>query len=276
MLDPKIAGLARPMIQVQFDERRKQVERDIGQVASEAVMAGAGRSGILIVEIREICAREVGIRALLIWQALVRVMSNLGVEPDENLAAALKNEVENYSPRALADLTDILNKNTRNIGCGEPEPLESAWGQAMRKVYAEIDLFVASLFANTQRKQKQPDSSRSVFNFYSPVGVFQTGAGATAGVTQIFGSQEQEALIRALDLVKQNLINSEGLAGDLREEMLDLIEEGQTEVKKPKPNGMRIQSVLMAVATTIQTVGSLQPAYQALKAALLPLGIFLP
>lgn len=76
--------------------------------------------------------------------------------------------------------------------------------------------------------------------------------------------------------MKQDLARVDELPGYEKDELLDLIEEGRAEVDKAKPNGMRLTSVFSAIATAIQTAGSLQSAYQALKAALLPLGLPLP
>lgn len=95
-------------------------------------------------------------------------------------------------------------------------------------------------------------------------------------MVQTVGSEAREALLHALDLVQQSLASGEEPASYSKEEVLDLVKEGQTELEKAKPNGIRLRAILTAVATTIQTVGSLQPAYQALKTALLPLGILLP
>lgn len=68
----------------------------------------------------------------------------------------------------------------------------------------------------------------------------------------------------------------EQLAGFSRDEVAELVEDARTELEKPKPNGFRLTNVLTGVATAVQTAASLQPAYQALKAGVLPLGIFLP
>lgn len=118
--------------------------------------------------------------------------------------------------------------------------------------------------------------SASMYHFHSPVGVVQTGPGATASVVQALGAEDREALLHALRVVGEALSAVKELPGSSKEEVLQLVEEGRTEIQKARPNGMRLGAVLSAVATAIQTAGSLQPAYQALKTALLPLGILLP
>jgi hypothetical protein len=109
----------------------------------------------------------------------------------------------------------------------------------------------------------------------SSVGAIQTGPSATANI--VFNiAEDREELRRALDAVRDALSTVEALPAHPISEVVDLVDEAKIEIDKPKPNNMRLGSALSAVATAIQAVGSLQPAYQTLKAALLPLGIMLP
>ncbi|PYJ67928.1 MAG: hypothetical protein DME76_14015 [Verrucomicrobia bacterium] len=273
MLDPQIAGLARRMILAQFEDRKKEVQRAVVQLADQFRTAGALSSGRFVVELRECCAREVEIRAKLTWHALLRVMSNLGVKASEDLSVALQSEVEGYSAQTLPDLEMIMASHKRHGSSVIAEPLSSAWGLAMRKIYVEIDLFVSSLRARVESNELR-ESQKTTLNIYSPVGVIQTGSGAMTNISYSLDAGERDVLVRALDLVKESLATGEHVG--VREEISELIEEARAEVGKPKPNGMRLQSVLTGIAGAIQTAGSLQPAYQALKAALLPLGVFLP
>jgi hypothetical protein len=273
MLDPQVAGLARRMILAQFEDRKKEVQRAVGQLADQFRAAGALSSGRFLVELRECCAQETEIRAKLIWQALLRVMSNLGVTPSEGLSVDLQSEVDGYSAQTLPDLDAIMARHKRDGSSFQAEPLSSAWGLAMRKIYVEIDLFVSSLHARVEN-DKLRESQNTTLNIYSPVGIIQTGSGAMTNISYSLGAGERDVLVQALDLVKEKLATGEN--GGVREEIYELIEEARAEVGKPKPNGLRLQSVLTGIASAIQTAGNLQPAYQALKAALLPLGIFLP
>jgi len=61
-----------------------------------------------------------------------------------------------------------------------------------------------------------------------------------------------------------------------KEDIVELVDEGELETRKSKPNNSRLLSIFMTVATAIQAVGSLKPAYDALKAALIAFGVQLP
>ena len=277
MLDNKITDLVDRMTRVQFNERQGQLQRDIALAQSQMVARGLGRSGAIVQRVYELCSRDVEIRTLLIWQTLVRVLSQVGVRYSDDLAADLKQEIRKYLSSILEHPNDCLQKIVQQIGIGMATPLLSdAREQAFMKVDAEIDLFVLSLLRQTEAREGKTESSGQIFNFYSPIGAIQTGPSATANVVMNLSHLDREALREALERVKEGLSIVEDLPGHPKEEVLDLVEEAKTEVGKPRPNGMRLGSVLMAVGTAIQTVGSLQPAYQALKAALLPLGIPLP
>jgi hypothetical protein len=108
------------------------------------------------------------------------------------------------------------------------------------------------------------------------VGGYQIGPTSAATVTQISNSADSEALRRALDLVEASLPAAANSPGLMADEVLELVDETRAELAKARPNSIRLRIVASGVATAIQTIGMLQPAYQALKAALLPFGVLLP
>lgn len=277
MLDPKFTELAGKLIQVEFQERRQQLSREIELVHNEMAERGIGRSGIAVARIRELCAREVGIRARIVWQMLLKVISSMGVEPSETLAQDLKAEVERYLPPDLPELTQIVKRQADRVRIEQtPSALKEARTHALNKVGVEIDLFVHSLMSRAQAREGQAASPPPVIHIHSPVGVIQTGPGATANVLQDLGTDGREALLQALHQISEYLASVRELPGSSKEEVLELVEEGVTEIQKEKPNGMRLRSILTTVAPAIQTVATLHSTYQALKAAASLLGISLP
>jgi len=276
MLDPTITELARTMIQVQFEERRRQLEREVELVHNEMAARRIGRSGIALSRIHDLCAREVEIRAHIVWQVLARVLSTIGFGPSETVAQDLKAEVEAYLPPDLPELNQIIARNANLIRAGQVPPLTDARNHALRKIGAEIDLFVLSLERHVASSEAQTAAPQATYQFYSPIGVLQTGAGATAQVVQILSTQDREALLRTLDDLRQGLEHLAEVPGHSRDEVLELVGDARSEAEKPEPNVLRLRTILLGLATTIQTIGSLQPAYQAIKGFLLQFGIQLP
>lgn len=276
MLDPKVLELVDTMIRVYFEERREQLQREINEVQAKAAAHGMGRSGHVIVEICKLCSHDIEIRTLFLWQTLRRVLSETGIVPSEALAQELKDLVTRYS----SAITGLAFLHSEKAAEGTPikprQGLEDAVTRAMTKVYSEIDLFILSLVRHSEIRDADRESPQPIFNFYSGVGAVQTGPSAIANIVMNIGAEERDVLLRALDLVKEALAGVNSLPAHPTAEIIELVDEVKSEIEKPKPNGTRLGSLASTIATAIQTAGSLQPAYQALKAALLPFGILLP
>ena len=119
-------------------------------------------------------------------------------------------------------------------------------------------------------------STQSSYVFHGPIGFVQTGAGSSANVVQNLGADDKKALLNAIQDIKQLLEKAKEMAASDRQELTELLQESSNELKKPKPNSMRIRAILTQIGQAIQIFASLRPAYQSLKAALLSLGITLP
>jgi hypothetical protein len=273
MLDSTITELADRMIQFQFHERSKQLAHDILLAQNDAAMRGMGTSSSLVDIVYDICARDVELRALIVWQNLMRVLSHAGTVPSATLADELKQAVSKYESAIYVDPDDHLQAVARSAGFKPRESLMDARDRAVRKVYAEIDLFVLGL---ARCEQSQSNPSGAVYHFYSPVGAVQTGPNASAQVFQNVTTQDRETFLSALSLLRKALASVDRLPAHPKEEIVELVDEAEAEIKKSKPNNSKLLSTFMIIAQAIQTVGSLKPAYDALKAALLPLGIALP
>jgi hypothetical protein len=59
MLDPRVSDLARRAIQVQFDDRRPGLQRDLEVIQNDLSVRGVGRSGILVTRVLEQCERGI-------------------------------------------------------------------------------------------------------------------------------------------------------------------------------------------------------------------------
>ncbi|GAN34602.1 MAG: hypothetical protein DYG83_17555 [Candidatus Brocadia sp. AMX2] len=84
------------------------------------------------------------------------------------------------------------------------------------------------------------------------------------------------ALTEALNQIAAILVNSNIALPQPKAEIVELVGEGQQELKKKSPNLTKLRSLLSAVGGSIQTVASMKPAYETLKEALTFLGISLP
>jgi hypothetical protein len=268
--------VASKMISGQLADRDSQLRTDISKIRNEMAGRGVLQSGMTFSRIHSLCKTEIRNRARIVWQILFRALNTVKVHYSEELATALKKEVEKYFPKNLPKFNPILKEAAQLSNYkGKLPDLSNDRARALAEVYGEIDLYVLALHSADEEEEKS-GAQQNIYKFYSPVGAVQTGQNAIANVVQTIDSQDREILLQALDTIKQSLAVSEELASYPKEEIIDLVEEAKTEIKKDKPNGLRLRSIITTVATAIQTVSILQKAYQALKVAVLPLGIQLP
>jgi len=273
MLEMKVTELAGRFIRLQFDERNKQLANEIARTQSDAAARGMGRSGAVVQLVYEHCARDMELRALIVWQNVSKVLSRSGVFLSDTLADDLKNEVAKYAEAIYLEPHNRYQDVVRNVGIGTAQPLTDARDKALAKVNAEIDLFVLGLQRQEEAKENR---SAPIFHFHSPVGAVQTGPNASAQVFQNVSTQDREALLGAIDSLRQSLAGIETLPAHPKEEIVELVEEANNEARKPTPNSSRLRAVFSIIAEAVQTAASVKPAYDVLKSALIPFGIFLP
>ena len=215
-------------------------------------------------------------RTLLAWSAVKDVLGAAALQHSETLAAELLAIVDKGARRA--DVREVLRRriDTRGGAISDPAEfdLDGPTLRAIAKRESDIDLYVLALISKLKVERLPEDSI--VNNFRGPVGAYQIGPASATTVTQISNSADSEALRRALDLVEASLPAAANSPGLMADEVLELVDETRAELAKARPNSIRLRIVASGVATAIQTIGILQPAYQALKAALLPFGVLLP
>ena len=186
MLDPKITELADRIIQLQFHERTKQLGHDIVLVQNDAAMRGMGTSSAVTELVYNLCAHDIDLRALIVWQNLLRVLSQAGVQLSETLTTDLKQAVSAYEEALFTEPHSRLAKIIDNIGIDYRPSLTDARSRALHKVNAEIDLFVLGL-----NRRNESQSSQSPFVFNGPVGAVLTGPDATANVFQTITREDR-------------------------------------------------------------------------------------
>jgi predicted transcriptional regulator len=82
------------------------------------------------------------------------------------------------------------------------------------------------------------------------------------------GSQDQAAVTHALDIVRQSLADVEHLAGYPRSQLLDILQELETELGQRDPNGIRIKGLLMGLASVVFLASHEEDVEHAVKVAL--------
>lgn len=98
MLDSKVIDLTDRLIQIQFAERRQQLQGELLNAAGQFNARGTLNSSMHLQRVTEICRREIEIRAWLVYNAHVRVLSQLAVTPYPELSQDLKGRLAYFLP----------------------------------------------------------------------------------------------------------------------------------------------------------------------------------
>lgn len=112
-----------------------------------------------------------------------------------------------------------------------------------------------------------------VMVFNGPVGAVQTGANATAHVQQNWELANSEALVDALQKLRLSVTDEAQLDSNMKDDLVQRIDQTQLELKAEKPSKARLLAYLAGIGAVVQTVGSAQPAFEAVRAAAQALGL---
>ena len=271
MLDPQIADRTRALIHAGRPNRTGAMNQAVSRVLGEMNKRGVLRSSMTIQSVGGVLAKELRARANLTLGTLLRVHGALNAPLNETLAADLKHEASTYINEDAQELTAKWVEAVR--WHKEQLSLEAEHGAAQNFVDAEIDLYVDSLRVRANRAEA---GGAQIVNIIGPVGAVQTGPGAVAHVVQEISGSDRDAILAALGQIKAQLPDATDIDDPIKQEIEVLVDESEQELRKDRPVLAKVRAMLSSAAVTIQTVANLQPAYQTLKTALVPLGIYLP
>lgn len=274
MLDPTLQARFEKLLQARIAERGKQFPLELGQIDAQAVAHGMFHSSSRLLLLQQAHERELEIRAILAWESLVRVHRTFGSPMSDNLREDLKGEMSSRIAQCFSDLNSSLIERVQKTQITMPVSLDESRIAVTAKHDIEIDLYVDSLSTNTMQQGAQPMAQS--YNFYGNVGSVQTGAHSVANVIQYLGADDRASLSAALQQVKEALSVTPSIADTQRRELLEIAEECASQMAAESPNNTKLLTMLNVLGTAIQSIASAQPAYQALKMALLPVGITLP
>jgi hypothetical protein len=151
-------------------------------------------------------------------------------------------------------------------------PYENLRANVLSKALTEVDLFDAKLSALAQQAQ----ASGNQVTVTGAGNVVLTGVftGSPMSITIDAGARAE--IERALAIVEAALASVPQPTSFNVADVQEMVAESKAELVKPQPNSTKLGTMLMGVATTIQTAGAMRPAYDALKGLFAMFGITLP
>jgi hypothetical protein len=197
------------------------------------------------------------------------VLLKAKVKPFPELSKELKDIISSYSIN-LKDLRESLRFQNIDSVIAETVIISQP-----SRFFPEIDLIIKELENLEKGEGIGSESNITTYNINAPGGIVQTGNNAKAGNIVINNDNKQE-LCKAIDIILNAMSNANDFHSSAKEETKELIDKVKSEVEKPKPNGIKLGSLLLGIANTVQSLASMKPAYEALKTAASAIGIHLP
>lgn len=273
MIDSVIKDRLQKLYEINIIERRKLFPLEIKQIDHTASERGMFQSSVRILQIHQAHEHELGIRSMLAWQSLYRVHQIFGAPTNTNLREDFKLELNELILKIFNELNDSYKTYIHNSSFGVKNSLDEAHSIAISKHDIEIDLYIDSISANITQDTK---SMTQNYNFYGSIGAVQTSTGATANVVQNLNVVDKVALEESLKQVKLALEATQTVEKLQKNELIEIAQDCINTINTNTPNNTKLLTMFNVLGTSIQSIASAQPAYQALKIAVLPLGINLP
>lgn len=274
MLEQLLLDRFNQLLDVRQSERRKQFPIELSQIDRQAAARGAFHSSTRVLQIHAAHERELEVRGIIAWECLVRVHRTLGCPVSGTIREDMKSEIDRTIDGIYKELNisfgEVLKKSKGQMELS----LDDAWSRCKKKHEIEADLYVDSIERSLPKEGGHPMTQQ--YNFYGNVGAVQSGPNAIANVVQNLGAEDRATLAAAIAQVREILGTDTTLPATQRQELIEIADECSTQIGAQSPNSTKLLSLFNVLGTAIQSIASAQPAYQALKVALLPLGITLP
>ncbi|MEQ1683487.1 MAG: hypothetical protein ABL916_07545 [Burkholderiaceae bacterium] len=256
---------------------RQQSEFEKGEFAKGRGPGGAGFAARLSALYKDDLSR----RATMIAETLKTVHHSFDSPLDDGVDAQLRD----WGARALSatyqGLEGAYARHLQRFG------IQAVHASGLDHTYSLAQATVSNLPARhlwelrnvPAKRPKQPTppapGSVNIAN-YGSINVLQTGPGAIAHVQQQWVTGDTTALQSALDTLRGALERAQGLEVETQRELVANVEHARAELREEKPNREKLLRWLGGIGAVVGAVGSVQPAYEAVKALALALGIPLP
>lgn len=272
MIDREVAHLFNELYETALHERRITLRRSMEIAMSELALRGLASSGAAVQRCVDLMRHELRARGDLAWDKVQDVLSNLGFDPQLQSSRDVKGLLATALDSQCAELSSQLSKQVQLISPHRQIPeLASDVSNIKRELDARVDLLTARL-----ARQRPEGWTGQVFNFHAQVGAVQTGSHAVANLTLNLSRAGIDQLKQAMAEVRSAAALAPELSPSSRTEIAQIADEVTHELSAENPNKLRVSHLATGIATTIQTIGSLQSAYAVLKVALNFMGLQLP
>lgn len=264
-----------------LSKRQRDFERV--EIARGHSLSGSGYAARL----SSIYKEDLTHRARVIVETLRRVHWDFDSPLDEGVAGQLCE----WGARAVDDARDGLEvayvQHLQRLGLQNIHPIELEYAYASARAAVHNEL-THQLWEQRNVPRRHPHHQRSgapvtVMNTFNntinnsgTIGAVQTGPGAVADVQQQWIQGSSSDLREALGALRDALNGAQELDSEARRGLVGNIDNAIAELQQERSNVQRLLAWLGGIGAAVDTIASIQPAYEAVKAWARALGIPLP
>lgn len=270
MIDQELKDIIIYRIGIIVDEQSDRLMREIDRLRADAASRGfPAMPGDTQWQIKERHERYYSDLPRLIIQEMRDVLLKAKIKLSPELSKELKDIISSHLTN-FKELRESLR--FKNIDSAITETVIIS---PPSRFFPEIDLIMKELEHLEKGEAMGSESNITTYNIKATGGIVQTGNNAMTEIVIINKDNKQE-LCKAIDIILNAMPYANDFHSSTKEETKEMIYEVKAEVEKPKPNGIKLRSLLFGIGTTVQSLASMKPAYEALKTAASAIGIHLP
>jgi hypothetical protein len=275
MLEVEELNRIRETVTADIGPRDATVLQNLQAVQRQLAAKGMARSGNELHERARVATDELDIRAGLIWGIIRKCHDTFGRRDSPQLLADLQQQLREYVTAHAITLTGIVDPAAapswpRDTGNYVRDAISTKRDQLIAKYQNDAYFYVR---AAVQTPAPAAAAAGGIVVTGGNVTIL-TGDYSTANIN--IDSTAASRLAQANTALIEAIQNAPDMAADQRERSLDIAKDLETAATAAKPNGPKILGLLGGLSSTVQTVASIKPAWDALKAAAAALGINLP
>jgi hypothetical protein len=273
VLPPDAADRIDQLLRAELGPRNDTLQKNLKGVQRQLAARGMIGSGNAAVQFASIATDEIAVRGTIIWAGIRRAHSSILGHADASTALDLTKQLEHHIYQQLQHVRHYTIDQQRNVLREEAsiahigQEIERAGRAAMDRFKVEAAFYVDEL---KRIEARAPKTSGITINAHS-IGAVQTGTYAIAHVN-VTGSAG-DRLVNAVEALRASLQDNTEATATQRSEGDEIAGDLVKAVRSPQPNGSKISGLLGGLATTVQTIASMQPAWKAVRDAAIAVGI---
>ena len=265
MLSPEAINAFTGFCNGDFTDGQRKLDDEIQELNLRLGGQGNGRSGAFYKGMAKQFRAEFVRRANSIFLILKRVHEDYGRPLGENSSS----QMNSIAANALSNQLQNLEREYIRVCAYDAKlaatasHLDEEFRQQLSRLKLEIDAYLKRL--STQSSQTMSSTSSIIVNNHGTIGALQTGQNAISNIQQQWSTSDREPMLAALKSLHEAFISVRDEHDPSHTELAQVIVESIQEVDAAKPNRLKVLGYISALAATVQTIPSIQPAFDVLR-----------